>query len=425
MPIPLRPELRAVQFVSVGPEREPAIALTDPDRIGHSLVLSFGAATLASLMDGHRTLRELQAAFRARTGLAADLADVERIVYRLDEAHLLVSARFERHRRSVVEAYLAAPARPAAHAGAAYAQDPDALRRQLDAMFTTEGGPGPSDSPTPPRGGRLHGLVSPHIDPPRGAAGYAWAYRQLLPPCDTDRFVVFGTAHHPMRQPICVLRKNFETPLGVVQTDRAFIDRLAEGLASSVAGRQLNLFDDETAHRMEHSIEFQAVWLAHVLGAHREVKIVPVLVGSFHEYLAEGLFPGDSPELQAFVAAIRAAAEDNSGRLCFISAADFAHIGPRYGDLHLLDAAQLAAQEADDRQLLDRVCDGDADGFFAHVAAAGDRSRICGLAPTYVMLEALRAVYGEARGRLLHYEQAVESDGSSCVSFAAVAFHGE
>ena len=65
------------------------------------------------------------------------------------------------------------------------------------------------------------------------------------------------------------------------------------------------------------------------------------------------------------------------------------------------------------------ACQPDAGGFFELIARDEDRNRVCGLSPTYTMLEVARPT----RGELLRYDQAVELDGTSCVSFAAAAFY--
>ncbi len=61
----------------------------------------------------------------------------------------------------------------------------------------------------------------------------------------------------------------------------------------------------------------------------------------------------------------------------------------------------------------------DASGYFRLVADEGDRRRICGLGPTYTVLEAARP----AHGRLLHYDQYVHPLGYESVSFASMAFY--
>ena len=72
-----------------------------------------------------------------------------------------------------------------------------------------------------------------------------------------------------------------------------------------------------------------------------------------------------------------------------------------------------------DRELLEAACRPDADSFFQHVASKADRHRICGLSPTYTLLR----VTEPKRGELLKYDQAVELDGTACVSFASAAFY--
>lgn len=419
MSLPLRPKLRRLEFVPVGAKEECLLALRDPEGFGEVTVLPTGAAMLAVLMNGRRTLSQVQAAFRVETGVAAAMTDVEQVVGALDEARLLDNQHFCRYRRELIEGYLNNPVRSASHAGGAYCDDPETLRQELDAMFAGDGGPGPIDPKAVGSGSTVRGILSPHIDPNRGAAAFAWAYKTLAEQSRAEVFVIFGTAHNPMNGLFCASRKDFDTPLGIVRTDQGFIDRLAADLSSSVAGRAVDLFEDELVHRSEHSIEFQAMFLQYALGGRRPFRIVPILVGSLHEFVGQSQLPGHSPEVQAFFAAVRTAAGERPEDVCYISGADFAHIGQRFGDSWLLDEERLAAQSEDDRKLLALACRCNASAFFRHVARQQDRSRICGLAPTYTMLEVL----GSARGRLLKYGQAVEPDGTACVSFASAAFY--
>ena len=417
MPIPLRPELRAIDLMPVGPKEEHLYLCRDPEGFGEPMVLPYGAVVLASMMDGQHTLAEIQTTFQARTEVPVALADLEQIVRQLDDAYLLAGERFEEHRNRQVESYQASPTRPATHAGAAYALEPDALREQIAGFFAAENGPGPVNVAASP-GGRLGGLISPHIDLRRGGHAFAWAYKQVAEQSDADLFVIFGTSHTPMTERFSVTRKDFDTPLGTVSTDQAFIDRLSSHLASSVAGRSLDLSANELAHRFEHSIEFQTVLLQYLLGGKRDFRIVPVLTSSFEDFIAEGTQPEESLDVQAFLAALQAAAGGHQGKVCCIAAADLGHIGPRFGDPWLVDAQRLADQSADDHKLLEFACSCDPTGLFCHVALQRDCRRICGLAPTYMLLSLMRDVKGE----LLCYDQAIEPDGSACVSFASVAF---
>ncbi len=422
-PLPQRPRLRRLESFPISEAGgEIVFALRDSEGFSGSIVLPYAAAVLASFMDGSRTLAEIQAEFQRQFHHPVTLADVEKLVGELDDRLLLDTERFRARWKIEIENYLNGPVRPAAHAGSAYPEDPQALREQLAALFTGEKGPGaPAESTDRARSNRLCGVMSPHIDLHRGGTAFAWAYKRVIEEGPADLFVIFGTAHNPMNHLFSVTRKHFETPLGTVETDRQFVSKLAAKLGAAPAGHELNLFGDELAHRQEHSIEFQVVFLQYLLGGRRPFKIVPVLTGSFHEFVAQNASPAGSPQVAAFVSAMQQTAAEYSGRICYISGADLAHIGQRFGDSAFLNAERLKEQAENDRQLLETACRADADAFFQHIARQQDRNRICGLSPTYTMLQVMRP----GRGELLKYDQAVELDGTACVSFASLAFYHE
>ena len=69
--------------------------------------------------------------------------------------------------------------------------------------------------------------------------------------------------------------------------------------------------------------------------------------------------------------------------------------------------------------MLDRAAACDPGGWFRTAAGVGNRYRVCGLAATYTMLQAI----GPAQGRLLKYKQALDDRRTCCVSFASMVFH--
>jgi hypothetical protein len=422
MSLPEQPRLRRVESFPVSQSQgEVLFALRDPEGFSGSVVLPYAAAVLASFMDGSRSLVEIQQAFHKQFGQTVELNEIEQLIRDLDARMLLDTPKFRAQWKAEIERYLNSPVRAAAHAGKAYPADPQALRAELTILFTNEKGPGAPAEPAAEvtSAAQLLGVLSPHIDLHRGGSTFAWAYKRVVEETDADLFVIFGTAHNPMRNLFSVTRKHFDTPLGTVETDKQFAAKLSANLAGLPGGRDVNLAADELAHRQEHSIEFQTVFLQYLLGEKRPFKILPVLVGSLHEYVVAGKSPKESPEMQAFVVAMKKTAAAHSGRVCYISSGDLAHIGQRFGDREFLNADRLKVQAADDKQLLAVACHADAEGFFQHISRQQDANRVCGLAPTYTMLEVMEPSHGE----LLKYDQAVELDGTSCVSFGSVAFY--
>jgi len=418
------PQIRPLELVPLSDDR---YALRDPFGFSSTVALPFEAAMLVTMMDGKRSRGELRQALHKDFSGTLTLSEVEQVVNQLDAGYFLDNDRFEQHKISVIAAYQSLDVRPAAHAGTAYPQDEELLREQLGEYFVGKEGPGllPSEGSLTNDYAdeatlRLCGVMSPHIDFQRGGPTFAWAYDRVVAESQAKVFVILGTAHTPLQSLFSVSRKHFETPLGIVETDREFVDSLSKRLSLlPTAEETAVMFEDEFPHRQEHSIEFQALMLQYVLGGRRDYKIVPILVGSFHPFVINHRSPGGAPAVADFVAALRETIGAYGSEVCFVAGVDLAHIGQQFGDKEPLDKTRLTEQWTDDQQLLAAACEGDPEAWFIHVAAQQDRNRICGLAPTYTMLEAMRP----ERGEMLKYDQAVAQDGSSCVSFASMAFY--
>jgi AmmeMemoRadiSam system protein B len=204
-------------------------------------------------------------------------------------------------------------------------------------------------------------------------------------------------------------RKHFETPFGPARCDLAFMDALAQRLGDAA-------YDGELAHRDEHSLELQTLYLKRRLGE-RPFAIVPVLFGGFHGLAEEAARPDEEPEIESFIQALREVAAAQGGPTCYVAAVDLSHVGARFGETGTLDEDRLKALEQLDRQAVEAARTGSANAWFEVIAEHRDSTQICGYGPVYAMLRC--AEPGE--GRLLRYEQSLEASGSM-VSYAAMAW---
>lgn len=419
---PERPRLRALEAFPIQQDGQRAVGLRDPARFTDQVaVLPVPLLDIVSLFDGEHSLDEIRDIVSGRHGLALTRAEIGAVAERLDEGGFLDSPRFAARRERIEAEYAANPARPAAHAGGAYAGEPDALRAQIDAFFRSPIGPGmevASDFDLrSPQGatsvGRLRpplrGLLAPHIDFHRGGPTYAWAYRELLRRSDADCFVILGTCHAGMPDPFAASLKAYDTPLGPAPVDHDVLDALGRRYGH-------DLFGSEGAHRVEHSIEFQAVMLRWALGDRRPFTVVPLLASFLHEAVWTGAAPEADPRVPRFVDALAATIAASDRRFCVIGGVDLAHVGPQFGDPEPNTPALLRTVERDDRAMLDAIVAGDSAAFYDTVARDGDARRICGLSPIYAFLRALPG----ARGELLRYSQWPDPQGT--VSFCAAAF---
>jgi MEMO1 family protein len=397
------------------PQLRPHLAASPEDADGrryivHDLLRLNGAALRLSalevqwlqLFDGEHTLREIQTeAIRQVGGQLVPLEVFTKLTSALDEALFLEGSRYRTHVEDPVR-------RPSCIG--AYEGEPAALRRQIERLFTGPGGPGlPGKTQTD---GRLQALLAPHIDFARGGRTYAWGYKELAERTSASLFVIIGTSHYS-RHRFTLTRKNFKTPLGVAATDQAYIDGIVKHYGHG-------LFDDELmAHMPEHSIELEIVFLQYLFEGKRPFRIVPLVVGSFQDAVADGSSPVEQEDIRRMVEALRAMERETKEPICYLISGDLAHIGPKFGDYCPAAGTWLDESRESDQAILRQTESADPDGYFRIIAAENDCRRICGLPPTYTVLEALRP----GSGKVLHYDQYVHPRGHESVSFASVAFY--
>jgi AmmeMemoRadiSam system protein B len=391
-----------------------ALMLRDTQGVAPShVVLPMEVIPIVARFAGNATCEEIARALTKEAGDTVPVSIVVQLASELEEALFLDGAPYRKERARIEKAFADAPVRPASHAGGAYHDDPTKLADYIktQCLRAANGKPTSTATSTATSTKRLNALVAPHIDPWRGAVCYGAAYNAFAQalPADADTFVLLGTSHAPMREPFALCRKAFATPLGQVDADLESIDAIAKAC-------DFDPYADQFNHKREHSLEFQAVFLRHMLGK-RKARIIPILAG-----LGEQQNTGDSPSasksIGKFLDAVRKVVEATNAVV--IAGADLAHVGPRFGDPRPLDDKERRVLDDKDRESLDRATGVDAEGFWTHVSDDLDTRRVCGLAPVYSLL---RVIDPKSKGELRHYEQTVDPDEGSIVSHAAVGFY--
>lgn len=401
-----QPKLRSrLEAIPIRQGHEFFIALRDLEGLSpETLVLSPQAYFLVTLMDGSNSVVDIQAAYMRRFGDILFRENLDALVKKLD-SHLFLENQNSRVRmQQLITEFRNQRTRPAFHAGVSYEANAERLEAQLRSFFASENG-GPGD-PSPADSKRtILGLTAPHIDLRSGGPCFAYAYKALLEASDIRTCVVLGTGHEPLPHYFALSRKDFETPLGLVAADNEFIEQLTS-LCS------LDLLADEFAHRREHTIEFQALFLRFLLP---EVRIVPILCSFGVEELEQR-----SNDILTMVQSLKETLEAYPHPVCLISSVDLAHIGPRYGDRFRPHAGTVREHEQADHKLLKTMSTADAEAFADILVAERNCRRICGLPPLYTMLKTLE---GHAEGELLRYDYTKVDGEGSFVTFASMAFY--
>jgi hypothetical protein len=272
-------------------------------------------------------------------------------------------------------------------AGAFYEGTAESLKRQIEDCFLHELGPGkiPEVVKDGPR--KVVGLVCPHAGYMFSGPVAAHSYYQLALDGKPDVVVVFGPNHSGYGSALAVMDEGvWRTPLGDVEVD---------GETANQIVRESRIVDvDDSAHRLEHSIEVQLPFLQYLYGS--QFKIVPIC------FLMQ-----DLPSARDVGKAVaKVLAEKNA---VIIASSDMTHYEPQ----------ERAAKN--DRLVLEAVEAMDEAKVYSVIES--HRVSACGYGPIAALITAAK-ILGAKEAKLLCYKTSgdIIGDYSSVVGYAAVCF---
>jgi len=386
---------------SPSPEH-PGLFIRDPYHYSDAmLVIPPVLVECLGCFDGTQTALDLRQRLFQLTG-ELDLGGVDQnLIDTLSNAGFLEDAAFAQMQEARKREFAASPVREPAHAGSAYPEDPAEMREMMNEFM---------QGAEPKQNGNLFAIAAPHVSPVGGWQSYRAAYSQLRPEHKDRTFVILATSHYGEPETFGLTRKPFRTPLGDAQPDTAAIDWLA-----ARGGPGIGM--EDYCHSFEHTVELQVIFLQHMLGP--DVKILPILIGSFAHSIYQGGKPEDDDKVRAFFDALGELREREGEKLFWVMGVDMAHMGVRYQDEFEALAGQGRMQEVEarDRARIERINSLDAPGYWDLIQENHDDLKWCGSSPFYTFLKTAP----KSKGELLHYEQ-WNIDEKSVVSFAGMGF---
>lgn len=400
-----------LRYLEAEPDPEQRrIIVRDPTHLAAgALVLGEVQFTLLTLLDG-RPRAQVQSEFARRFGQPLTSADLDGLLDQLDNAGFLAGAGFERYYEGLVREYQEAPFRPLRDANS-YGAPAAELRGYLNQIVGASETDARSGRVPAPAGGRLAGIIAPHLDFGRGLPCYGDAYHHLRQSDLPRRVVVLGTNHFGRASSVVGTDKDFETPWGVLPTDREFVARLQAECGG-------NLMPYPLDHLREHSVELHAVWLHHLLGD--QVRIVPFLCPDPSG--PRGTLPGDegAVDVRDFALALGKLVREDPEPTLIVASADLSHVGRYFNDDQALTDTYLQHIRTTDETALCFVAANDPEGFRSHMAQTRNPTNICSVGCIYTALVALSE---DATPQKLRYHQAVTPELENAVTCTSFAFY--
>jgi AmmeMemoRadiSam system protein B len=397
------PRLRFnLDFMPSPDPAKPGLYIRDPYHYSDATLLVPPPLVAAlECFDGQQSTLDLRSQLVRITG-EIEVGDLEKHLFdSLDEAGFLDNPRYRKLKSSREAEFARGLLREPNFAGTAY----PASQPKLAELLTQRIGAAQGDRAT-------LAIAAPHASPDGGWATYRAAYRCLPSAAEATgkTFVILGTSHYGAPERFGLTRKNFVTPFGEAQTDVRVVDELERAAPDAI------LMEDY-CHAVEHSIEFQVVFLQHLYGP--RVRILPILCGPFVKSIYEGGLPEKTEGVARFFDALANLAARRGRQFFWILGVDMAHMGRRYNDPLRATAniGEMLAIEQRDRERIARIAAGDAAGYWSLVQEGHDDLKWCGSGPFYTFMKAMPG----CRADLLDYHQ-WKIDPHSVVSFGALQF---
>jgi hypothetical protein len=267
--------------------------------------------------------------------------------------------------------------RPSILAGEWYPADSKELRQSIERYLSQAKGE--------PFKGELVALIVPHAGHKYSGPVAAYAFK-LLQDRNFDRVIIIGPSHHFSFPGASIgLQKGYQTPLGIVEVDQAFSQKL---LANESVLSWLPQVDAP-----EHSLEIQLPFLQTVL---KQVRIVPIIMGA------------DDWETCSRLAKKLVANIQGSGKTLLLASSDLSHY--------------YSAEQAErlDQELIKHVRNLDPAALYAALQAK--KTEACGRAPILTVMLAAKALGADQALILKHATSGdVTGDNTQVVGYVSAA----
>lgn len=382
--------------------KRPGLFIRDPYQYSEATLLVPPPLVAAlECFDGLQSTLDLRSELVRITG-EIQVGDLEKHLFdALNDAGFLENDRYLELKAEREREFAAESLRQPAFAGGGYPEDKQALGSLLEQRVGLATG-----------NSRTVAVAAPHASPDGGWDTYRAAYRALPPASEANgrTFVILGTSHYGAPERFGLTRKHFVTPFGTARTNHALVSELENGAPDAVRM-------EDYCHAVEHSIEFQVVFLQYLYGP--EVNILPILCGPFVKSIYEGGAPENTDQVARFFDALANISAREAHNLFWVLGVDMAHMGRRYGDpiRARANVNEMLAVEQRDRARIDQINNAEREAFWNLVQQGNDDLKWCGSSPLYTFLK----VNPGMRGELLNYQQ-WQIDPDSVVSFGAIQF---
>ncbi len=303
--------------------------ISDPYRISPDFIVNSIVVLVLSLLDGKNSFNDIKSIIFKYTGIIPTDSELYNLIKFFEDNLLLLNENFVKAYEKEVQNLKQRGILRGSLIGISYPEDSlkaedflfnIAIDNSNDTNFSND----------------IISLIVPHMDLKVAKDTYFKSYKLLLDNIikndrEIENIFILGVSHYYHKNPISIFPLDFETPFGILKTNKNLIEKINYNLKDILKDNYFDLFEDILIYRSEHSIESQIPYiklLEKKLIAqgkiNTEIKIVPMIISYGNIELFNKI-------IDSFINEI------DYKKTVFISSIDLSHVGKKFGDQKSFD----------------------------------------------------------------------------------------
>jgi AmmeMemoRadiSam system protein B len=385
--------------------------VSDPYKISNDFIVSPIVVLVLSLLNGNNSLSDIKSTIFRLTGIIPTDDELYNLIKFFEDNLFLLDDKFNKAYKNEIENLRKKGFLRGSLMGISYPEDPAKaeeflVNNNIDNNLNID-----------EISNQIIALIIPHMDLKVAGETYFRAYKLLLNNLvknsrDIENIFIFGVSHYYHKNPISVFPLDFETPFGILKTNKELIEKINDNLRKILGSEYFDLFEDILIYKSEHSIEAQIPYIKlletklyenKVNKINKELKVVPMIISYGNIELFDKI-------IDSFISEI------DIKRTIFISSIDLSHVGKKFGDNNSFDPEKF------DKKYIELLSNLDINNLFYF----DNISRIDGIFTNTFLVSVLKKISKlnnfEISSKLIDYKKYEEKLTDSIVSYCSIVY---
>jgi AmmeMemoRadiSam system protein B len=382
--------------------------VSDPYKISNDFIVSPIVVLVLSLLNGNNSLSDIKSTIFRLTGIIPTDDELYNLIKFFEDNLFLLNYKFNNAYKNEIENLRKKGFLRGSLMGISYPEDP---AKAEEFLFNNNIN---NNLNIDEISNQIIALIIPHMDLKVARETYFRAYKLLLNNLvkntrDIENVFILGVSHYYHKNPISVFPLDFETPFGILKTNKELIEKINDNLRKILGSEYFDLFEDILIYKSEHSIEAQIPYIKlletklYENKVNKELKVVPMIISYGNIELFNKI-------IDSFISEI------DINRTIFISSIDLSHVGKKFGDNNSFDPEKF------DKKYIELLSNLDINNLFYF----DNISRIDGIFTNTFLISILKKISKlnnfEISSKLIDYKKYEEKLTDSIVSYCSIVY---